>query len=177
MEHANDEDREGHNPDDEISVQIRKEEQNRLRRIRKAALDERKRQLENAWKNWEKPVLKPGDTVALLCPYADIEDGGSLGSRNQAVLTEIDRRSRSLLVNRSWTEKEERSSHILWVPVELTWNMEVLGCRRVRMIWIPTVELHLPLLLVYMLTQRMCYFYVSIQAQRSSEVRSSEQYR
>ncbi len=43
-------------------------EEREILKRRRAALKEKKRQVENAWRDWEKPIVKPGDIVALLRP-------------------------------------------------------------------------------------------------------------
>ncbi len=93
------------------SIRARKEKMNERKRLRRIALKERKRQLEAAVRNWRKAIIKPGDVVALLCPSHDeVRESG----RN-TLLTNTDKQSRVLLVNRHWTEEDERSSHILWI--------------------------------------------------------------
>ncbi len=62
----------------------------------------RKAEMEIARKDWEKPLLKPGDTVALIGP----RDGRECGQR-------------ILLVHRFWTEGEERGRNVFWVPGDI----------------------------------------------------------
>ncbi len=115
---------------DGISMQRRMAELKRLRRMRKMAMDERRRQIELAWRNWEKPIIKPGDTVALLCPCIGTGDGRPRQQRDAALLTSNDLLSRLLLVNRYWTEHEERSTHIVWIPGGVDLQSELLGLQK-----------------------------------------------
>ncbi len=86
---------------------------------RKAAIRDRKRQLEQLWSAWTKPLLKPGDVVALIRP---------LRSRSgSTLLTNADKDSRILLVYRFWIESDERVRHAIWIPggVDLTSCCEI----------------------------------------------------
>ncbi len=94
---------------EEQMIARKKSELKEARKLRREALKERRRQMQDAWSNWRKPVIKPGDVVALLCPHRNIDEAG-------AMLTSTDKQSRVLLISRHWTENEERSTHILWVP-------------------------------------------------------------
>ncbi len=67
---------------------------------RRAAVKERTKQREVAWRNWVKPVLKPGDIVALFSP---IQPG------NREYLDSL------LLVHRFWIENDERSRHVFYI--------------------------------------------------------------
>ncbi len=58
-----------------------------------------------AWMGWKKPLLKPGDTVALLSPLRSLQ---SPANESQT--------SRLFIVQRFWTEHEERNRHVLWIP-------------------------------------------------------------
>ncbi len=97
----------------------RKNDQKELKRRRKAALDLRKRKMKDAWRHYEKPVLKPSDVVALLAPRPE---------GTGAILTDCDRQSRVLLVNRFWVEQEERSMHVLFIPGGADLEHDTTGC-------------------------------------------------
>lgn len=73
-------------------------------RQRRIAINERKRQVEEAWKNWEKPIVKPGDLVIALRPSVPLQEE----LPNRTLLTASDRKSRLCLVYRFWSENEER---------------------------------------------------------------------
>ncbi len=82
---------------------------------RRAAIKERKRQMEAAWRDWVRPILKPGDFVTMVKPCTPIDSGQphhppSLGPP----LSTSDRASRLLLVNRFWVENEEISFLMFW---------------------------------------------------------------
>ncbi len=66
---------------------------------------EKNRQMNAALRSWTKPVLKPGDVVALLQPCT-LPDPGHLRTTG-TLLSNADKMSRVLLVNRYWTEPEE----------------------------------------------------------------------
>ncbi len=71
-------------------------------RLRREAMRKRKAEMETAWKDWKKPLLKPGDTVALIRP----RDGRGCGQR-------------ILFVHRFWTEGEERGRQLFSVPGDI----------------------------------------------------------
>ncbi len=71
-------------------------------RTRNEAMRKRRQQAERAWSGYVKPVIKPGDVVAMVRPC--------VGS-----ITELDSRARLFVVHRFWTEHEERARHVFWV--------------------------------------------------------------
>ncbi len=89
------------NPSPEMEATLRK---------RKAALLERSKTMELAWREWQKPLLKPGDFVVVLRPCATRED-----NQSGTLLTSVDKNSRLLIVHRFWREREERSRHAFFV--------------------------------------------------------------
>ncbi len=89
---------------------------------RRPALRERKHRMEEAWQNWTKPFLKPGDIVSMLRPTFETDGHRQdLSSFPDTVpcpqrLTITDKNSRVLVVYRYWTEQEERGRHLIWIP-------------------------------------------------------------
>ncbi len=80
-------------------------------RIRRIALKKKQIETERVWSSWKKPLIKPGDTIALLKPQFQCNGEPS----SLTVLTEVDRDSRLCIVHRFWTEREERSRHLLFI--------------------------------------------------------------
>ncbi len=87
---------------------------------RREALKERRRQMKSAWDGWEKPILKPGDILAMLRPSCP-EDFSHVSEQTFScaipMLTQFST-DRILLIHRFWTESDERSRHILYIPGE-----------------------------------------------------------
>lgn len=67
--------------------------------LRKKAQQEYRRQMEQAWLGWSKPLVKPGDLITLIRPAHASNDSTS----------------RILIVCRFWTEREERGRHVFWL--------------------------------------------------------------
>ncbi len=75
-------------------------------RTHRALRRQRQRRVEEAWAGWQKPLLKPGDVVALIAPISCPDR--SLPSSP----------ARLCLVQRFWTEQEERNRHVFWIPAD-----------------------------------------------------------
>ncbi len=84
-------------------------------KARRAALKRRKVQMETAWRNWTKPVLKPGDFIVMLRPCSPEEHAEGPADSRRPLLTSVDKSSRLFIVSRFWTENEERSRHAFWI--------------------------------------------------------------
>ncbi len=78
---------------------------------RREALKRKKAKLDEAWRNWVKPFLKPGDVIAMLGPWNDVQSDNC----SRTLLTEVDRSCRLFVVTRFWTEQEERTRHMFWI--------------------------------------------------------------
>ncbi len=117
------EDKDSSDIDTQVSTCIRSQRRKKLPsevsdaiKLRRQAPTERRRQLETAWLNWEKPVLKPGDFLVLLRPYARPSTELCTNANSEAtLLTTVDKTSRLCIVHRFWSENEERSRHAFWV--------------------------------------------------------------
>ncbi len=75
----------------------------RPRVMRGNTMRNRAQRIESAWEGWEKPLIKPGDIVAML------------GPPSRTTSPTADSGARLFAVNRFWTERGERSRHIFWV--------------------------------------------------------------
>ncbi len=72
-----------------------------MRRRRKALL-ERCTKMDDAWRGWSKPLLKPSDTVALI----ESENRASFSSQGAESETRI------CPVHQFWIESEKRGCHV-----------------------------------------------------------------